>query len=100
MAKFVLEIGTEEVPSRFLKGEADELLRLFQETLQQEHLNFGKMRVMATPRRLALEIDDLAERQAETEIIVTGPPLNIAYGEDGKPTKALLGFAAANGASE
>lgn len=99
MARFVLEIGTEEMPSRFLKVEEDVLERLCEEALSADNLAHGGMRAMATPRRLALLVEDVADTQAKTELIVIGPPLNIAYDRAGAPTKALMGFAAGNGVS-
>lgn len=99
MARFVLEIGTEEIPSRFLKTEEQDLARLFAEALDAANLAHGAIHAMSTPRRLALVVEDVAEKQGENEVIVTGPPLNIAYGKDGAPTKALAGFAASNGVS-
>lgn len=97
MAIFVLEIGTEELPARFLQNEQEELSRLFAEALDSANLAYGSMRVMATPRRLALIVEELAESQPESEIIVTGPPLHVARDGNGRPTRAMQGFAAANG---
>lgn len=96
MATFVLEIGTEEIPSRFLVDEQKELLRLFTEAAAKAELAYGEVRVMATPRRLALLVKNVADKQLEKETVVVGPPLHAAYDKDGKPTRALSGFAASN----
>lgn len=93
MARFILEIGTEEIPARFLAGEEEDLVRLFDNALAEAGLRHGAIRAMATPRRLALLIDDLADREEEREEIITGPAVAAAYDQSGAPTQALLGFA-------
>lgn len=97
MARFVLEIGTEEIPARFLAREQDDLLRLFEERLAAERLGHGKATAMASPRRLAIVIEDVAEAQPETVEMVTGPPVSAAWDKTGQPSKALLGFARGQG---
>lgn len=97
MARFVLEIGTEEIPSRFLGAAQAALLHDFQEALSVAGIEHGKARVFSTPRRLALVVEDLGETQPEREEIVIGPPVTAAYAKSGEPTRALLGFAEANG---
>ena len=49
--------------------------------------------MFATPRRLAAIVESLSDKQEELERVVVGPPAKIAFGEDGSPTKAALGFA-------
>lgn len=99
MARFVLEIGTEEIPARFLGTAEAALLSDFQEALSAAGIKHGNARVFSTPRRLALVIDDMAETQPEREEIIIGPPVAAAYSNSGEPTRALLGFADANGIS-
>lgn len=100
MPDFLLEIGTEELPARFLANEEAQILELFDSALHEEKLPFDKMEVYSTPRRLALVIVGLAERQKSGEEIIIGPPLNIAYDATGKPSQALLGFLKNNQADE
>ena len=92
MSLFVLEIGSEELPARFLAGEKEALQTALTKALQEANLPFGGICVQATPRRLAVEISDLALVQAEQEEVVSGPPVRIAYDEQGNPSKALAGF--------
>ncbi len=92
-ATFLLEIGTEELPSRFLHGEEKELAELFEKALKEAALPFGEIDTMATPRRLVLLVRSLAPMQDSREEIITGPPARIAFDADGKPSKALVGFA-------
>ncbi|MDR3362455.1 MAG: glycine--tRNA ligase subunit beta [Desulfovibrio sp.] len=96
MATFVLEIGSEELPARFLNQEEGELASRFTEALSQAGIGHGKLRVMSTPRRAAVLIENVDPAQREKEEIVTGPPMRAAYA-DGVPTKALEGFARTHG---
>lgn len=92
MANFILEIGTEELPARFLRNENKDLLESFARALDEAGLEYGEIETMSTPRRLALFCGELAERQKSSEEIVNGPPLAAAYQADGEPSRALLGF--------
>ena len=93
----LLEIGTEEIPARFLLGALDSLRRLAAERLQQARLAYREIKTVGTPRRLALLAFELEPVQADQEEIIVGPPRSTAFGEDGRPTKVALGFARAKG---
>ncbi len=97
MATFVLEIGSEEVPSRFLPTEEQELEARFTAALEGNALEHGQIRALSTPRRAILVVEDLNPVQTEREEVVAGPPVRVAYDADGKPTKALEGFVRTNG---
>ncbi len=97
MPQFVLEIGTEEMPARFVPSLAHELERLFRTELEQAKLDFGTIWSFATPRRVAVNVMDLAARQRMEEELITGPPKHIAVSDDGIPTNAGLGFAKSQG---
>ncbi len=97
MATFVLEIGSEEVPSRFLPTEEQELETRFTAALRENALEHGRIRALSTPRRAILVVEDLNPVQTEREEIVAGPPVRVAYDADGKPTRALEGFLRTNG---
>jgi len=97
MAQFVLEIGTEEMPARFLLGLAQEIKDLFSQRLNAEKIKFDGLDSYVTPRRLVVYISDLAPCQDEEEQVITGPPVKIALDENDKPTKAGLGFARSQG---
>jgi glycyl-tRNA synthetase beta chain len=99
MPLFVLEIGTEELPARFLAAQEEELARRFRAALAEALLPHGRVRVLSTPRRAAVLIEDVAPAQEDREEVLTGPPLKIAYDADGKATKALEGFARGHGLS-
>ena len=96
MATFVLEIGSEELPSRFLAPEEGELATRFSCALDEAGLEHGALRVMSTPRRAVVMVEDLNPVQTEKEEVVSGPPVRVAYDAEGKPTKALEGFVRTN----
>lgn len=88
----LLEIGTEELPSSFVDAALAALPGLARTKLEALRLTHGDVRALGTPRRLALLVDDVAERQPDLDEEVTGPPEGAAY-KDGKPTKAAEAFA-------
>ena len=96
MATFVLEIGSEELPSRFLAPEEGELASRFSGALDEAGLEYGALRVMSTPRRAVVIVENLNPVQVEREEVVSGPPVRVAYDAEGKPTKALEGFVRTN----
>lgn len=95
-AKFVFEIGVEEMPSRFLGGLEKSLQEQFASLLEQNFIQAGKIKGFCTPRRLVLLAEDLDLVQGQREEIVVGPPESIAY-KDGELTKAGQGFARSQG---
>ncbi len=98
MSEFLLlEIGTEEIPARFLDPAKEGLLKLIHDTFTQSRIGFGDINIQATPRRMALFVQDVAEKQEETVTVKFGPPYNRAFDESGNPTKAAIGFAKSQG---
>lgn len=97
MAHFILEIGVEEMPARFLAALDQELAERFSAALQEAGLEAGPVHTASTPRRLVVDIPAVAALQKKEEIVVSGPPVRIALDSEGKPTKAGLGFAASQG---
>ncbi|GAW32266.1 glycine--tRNA ligase subunit beta [Carboxydocella sp. JDF658] len=95
--EFLLEIGTEEIPAKFLPGAIKQLEELAQKALDKEKLTYEQIRVWATPRRLVLSITGLPEKQADVTEEVKGPAKKAAFDAEGKPTKAVEGFARSQG---
>ncbi len=95
-AELLFEIGTEEIPAGFLARAIVDLRALAAERLAALRLAHGEIAVVGAPRRLALSVQALAERQADVSETVTGPPASAAFDKEGKPTKAAAGFAARN----
>ncbi len=100
MSKYLLEIGVEELPYRFIPMAITQLKNEFTNFLNNNNINFENINVMATPRRLAVIVDGLANSQADIEKVAKGPIATIAYDENKKLTKAGEGFALKNGVSE
>lgn len=97
--KYLLEIGTEELPAKEVKQALVQLKNNAKKLLAEERINYETIQVYSTPRRLALIIDGIAEKQDSIEEELKGPSKKIAY-KDGEPTKALLGFMKGKGLSE
>jgi glycyl-tRNA synthetase beta chain len=97
--EFFLEIGTEEIPSRFINPALDKMKELFSGLLANGRvaIESGAIQTYGTPRRLVLYVPQLAERQQDVSKEVVGPPKKIAFDAEGKPTRAALVFAEKNG---
>ncbi|MGK5519660.1 glycine--tRNA ligase [Micromonospora sp. URMC 107] len=91
--RLVLEVGVEEMPPSEARSAVAQLRTLVTEALATTRLEHGVVAVDATPRRLVAVVDDVAAREADHERIVRGPRLTAAFGADGAPTPAALGFA-------
>lgn len=96
--KLLFEIGTEELPA----GEIDAALAALAEHWTREaaaaRLSHGAVHTLATPRRLALRVDDVAKKAGDLEEVVTGPAARAAFDAEGRPTRAAEGFARSRGA--
>jgi len=90
MAELLLEILSEEIPARMQGRAADDLQRLVLDALAKAGMEHGEARSFVTPRRLALVIEDLPERQPDVTEERKGPRV-------GAPEKAVEGFLRANG---
>lgn len=98
MAKdFLLEIGTEEIPAKFSPGAMAQLAEQAGKRFAELRLTYQEIKVFATPRRLALMVMGLAERQEDLSTEVKGPAVKAAYDAKGEPTKAAQGFARGQG---
>ena len=98
MTKALLwELGTEEIPARFLPDLIQQITKLAGSGLAEKGLSYDSLRVLATPRRLSLLVEGLAEKAQDVETEVKGPSLKAAYDGEGQPTKALLGFCRGQG---
>ena len=94
MAEFLFEIGLEEVPARMIAGAQAELEQRVVKMLERERLVASgvESRSFATPRRLAVWVKGVAERQEDVAEELVGPSVKIAY-KDGVATPAALAFA-------
>jgi len=98
MAKeLFLEIGCEELPASFVPKAMADMAAIMKRELENARLSFGEIATLGTPRRLALVVRDLADRQPDAELTALGPAKNVAYDAAGAPTKAAQGFARGQG---
>jgi len=102
MKDFLFELGTEELPPKALKT----LLKSFAESMYQQLDQSGiaydksSSQIFAAPRRLSMRVVNLAAATLASETQVWGPPANMAFDAEGKPSKAALAFANKNGVRE
>lgn len=94
---FLLEIGMEEMPAKFAPGAMAQLEEQARKKLEELRLPFAGLKVYVTPRRLALHVTELAEKQDDLKAEVKGPAVKAAYDGNGQPTKAAQGFARGQG---
>lgn len=92
-ANLLIELGTEELPPKALRALRDAFAAGMQRELAAAQIAFGRVAAYATPRRLALRIDDALTGQPDQIEEKAGPALAAAFDADGKPTPAALGFA-------
>ncbi|MGP0566125.1 MULTISPECIES: glycine--tRNA ligase subunit beta [unclassified Nitrospina] len=97
MPELFFEIGTEEIPAGYIEPALKHLSGQLSDYLEKHRLHAGKPVWMGTPRRLAVCVPDVAERQEDVVETHLGPSVNIAYDKDGNPTKAAIGFAKGKG---
>ena len=100
MSKYLLEVGVEELPYKFIPMAISQLKMGFESFFDAYNVKYDKVDVMATPRRLAVLVNGLVSSQPDTEKIVKGPIANIAFDENKNLTKAGEGFANKNGVSK
>lgn len=93
MSDFLLEIGTEEIPARFIEPAKEGLLNLLKDNFVFSRISFGKIEMFATPRRISVFVKDVSEKQEESITIKYGPPYDRAFDAKGNPTNAATGFA-------
>ena len=93
----LLEIGVEELPSRFGQTTLDQIENNLSKLLKEERVNFDNIDKYATPRRLTFVVKNLADKASDLEEEVKGPAKKIAVDEEGNFTKPALGFMKSKG---
>lgn len=99
MPEFLLEVGCEELPASFVEKAYTDLATSLSKELEGLGLKNSEPVAMGTPRRLIVSFSDLKARQEDSTKEQRGPSLQAAYGADGNPTGALLGFCKSQGIS-
>lgn len=96
MEKLLFEIGTEEIPAKFMPGILAQLKELAEKKMDELRIPYEAVKVYGTPRRMTFISDGVAEHQADSTIEAKGPSVKIAF-KDGEATKAAQGFARGQG---
>ncbi len=97
MSDLLLEIGLEEVPAKFMPPALAELKQMAETQLTEQRIGYDEVITYGTPRRIALVVKNIADKQQDLEEEAKGPAVKAAYDADGNPTKAALGFARGQG---
>ncbi len=97
MSNLLFEIGTEELPAGFLKPALTQLHDYFVSRAKDLRIDHGDIRVLGTPRRLALIVENLVERQQDAREEIVGPSAKVGLDGEGNFTKPALGFAKSKG---
>lgn len=96
---FLLEVGLEEMPAKVIQPSVEQIKEKTEAFLNEEKLSFDSIEMFSTPRRLAIKIKQLAEKQPNETSTVKGPAKRIAQDDEGNWSKAAIGFTKAQGAS-
>lgn len=92
-ANLLVEIGTEELPPKALRSLMDAFAELLGRGLDDARLGRGDLHAFASPRRLAVIVDELQPAQADRSTRQMGPPTRIAFDGEGQPKPAAVAFA-------
>jgi glycyl-tRNA synthetase beta chain len=96
--ELLLEIGCEELPASWLPALTNQIGEVVVAQLREHRLApESPAETFSTPRRLAVRISRVPERQIDFEELVNGPPVSASFRADGSPTPAAAGFAAKQG---
>ncbi len=96
--ELLIEIGVEELPASWMPGLTRQLRDKLKARLAEFRLGaLEEPEAFSTPRRLTARVAKIAERQEDLEETITGPPVTAAFGPDGQPTPAAVGFAKKQG---
>jgi len=93
----LIELGTEELPPKSLKTLATAFYDGIKNQLDASDLAYSDIKWFATPRRLAVQVFDLVAKQQDKVVEKRGPAVNVAFDEQGQPSKAAMGWARSNG---
>ena len=99
MHSLLLEVGTEEIPAGYIEPALKAFSRMLLQKLDNERIEYGNANTFGTPRRLVIEVKNVADRQKPLTTEITGPPASVGFDKDGKPTIAAEKFAEKVGVS-
>ena len=93
MSTILFELGCEELPPKSLKPLRDALQASVTEQLNEAEIGFDSIKAFAAPRRLAIRIEGISDKQPDRSEQKRGPAIKAAFDSDGNPTRAAMGFA-------
>ena len=93
----LIELGTEELPPKALTKLATAFFDSVMEQLKAASLDYSDAKWFASPRRLAIQVNALEQKQADKTIEKRGPAVSVAFDANGEATKAAQGWARSNG---
>ncbi|SJN16201.1 glycine--tRNA ligase subunit beta [Psychrobacter sp. JB385] len=93
MSTILFELGCEELPPKSLKPLRDALQASVTEQLSEAEITFDSIKAFAAPRRLAIQIEGISDKQPDRTEQKRGPAIKAAFDSDGNPTRAAMGFA-------
>ncbi|MGP5372296.1 glycine--tRNA ligase subunit beta [Psychrobacter alimentarius] len=93
MSTILFELGCEELPPKSLKPLRDALQASVTEQLREAEISFDSIKSFAAPRRLAIQIQGISDKQPDRTEQKRGPAIKAAFDDDGNPTRAAMGFA-------
>ncbi len=93
----LIELGTEELPPKTLKTLATAFFDNIKSQLDGNDLTYSDIKWFATPRRLAVQVTELVEKQQDKTVEKRGPAVNVAFDDEGNASKAAQGWARSNG---
>ena len=96
-ADMLVEIGTEELPPKALRGLMEAFGANLERAIDEARLGRGAVRAYASPRRLAVIVEDLDRSQEDRQVTQKGPPVSVAFDDAGNPQPAAIAFAKKNG---
>ncbi len=97
MSEILFEIGTEEIPARFMKQTLADIESNAKKKLSEAKITYKDLTVKSTPRRLVLQVHGVAATTETAKEIFKGPAAKAAYDETGNFSKAAIGFAKSKG---
>ena len=93
MSTILFELGCEELPPKSLKPLRNALQASVTEQLNEAEIGFDSIKAFAAPRRLAIRIEGISDKQPDRSEQKRGPAIKAAFDSDGNPTRAAMGFA-------
>lgn len=92
MNRYLLEIGVEEFPAKYIDSTKNQIVEGINKLLREEKYDFDKITINSTPRRFAVLVDGISSKAENSVEKVKGPAKKIAYDQEGNPSRALQGF--------